>query len=53
MNLSDEVLSIKLKSGKYQYIDRAGWALTYLKQSGLIESPRRAVYKINNEGLEL
>lgn len=31
---------------------RVGWALVYLKQSGLVESPARAVFRISTAGKE-
>ncbi len=33
-----------------KYINRIGWALTYLKKAGLISSPTRANYVITDEG---
>ena len=32
------------------YINRIGWAITYLKKAGLLSSPTRAHYKISKEG---
>lgn len=32
------------------YINRIGWAITYLKKAGLLESPSRAHFTITNEG---
>lgn len=32
------------------YMNRIGWALTYLKKAGLLESPSRAYFKITDEG---
>ncbi len=32
--------------------DRVNWALTYLKQAGLLEAPRRGCFKITDAGLE-
>jgi len=33
--------------------NRVGWARSYLKQAGLLSSPRRGYFKITPEGLEL
>lgn len=33
--------------------NRVGWARTYLKKGGLLESPRRGVFKITERGLEV
>ena len=50
-NLSEEDKQEKLPSQQSAtYINRIGWALTYLKKAGLIESPSRAHYKITDEG---
>lgn len=32
--------------------NRIGWARTYLKKAGLLESPRRGVFKITGQGIE-
>ncbi len=32
------------------YINRIGWAITYLKKAGLLDSPSRAHFSITNEG---
>lgn len=51
MNLSEELKADEISSGTPIYRNRCGWALTYLKQSGLIESPKRGKFKITNEGI--
>ena len=43
-NLSSEV------SGQGVMYNRAAWAKTYLKRAGLIEQPRRGVFKISSNG---
>lgn len=50
MKLTDALKSAVINSGMPIYINRGGWALSYLKQSGLIESPKRGEYKISVEG---
>ncbi len=53
-NLSEEQKEHTLPSQTMPtYINRIGWALTYLKKAGLISSPERAVYQITNEGLKV
>jgi restriction system protein len=43
-----------LPSGQQQIFDnRVGWARTYLKKAGLLDSPRRGTLKITNKGLEI
>ncbi len=52
--LSQEDLSELLPSGRQAvFANRVGWASTYLKKSGLIESPARAMFVITKEGLEV
>ena len=51
LNLSDADLVELLPSGKQAIFDnRIGWARTYLKKAGLIESPARAQFVITEEG---
>ena len=41
-----------LPSGKQPLFDnRVGWASTYLKKAGLVETPKRAQYRITDRGL--
>ncbi|MBU2590495.1 MAG: restriction endonuclease, partial [Nitrospinae bacterium] len=43
-----------LPSGSQRIIDnRVGWARTYLKKAGLLESPKRGYFRITNLGIEL
>lgn len=50
-NLSEEQLNEKLPSQiEPTYINRIGWAITYLKKAGLLNSPSRAKYQITEEG---
>lgn len=51
LNLSQEQLEEKLPSQQEPtYINRIGWAITYLKKAGLLESPSRAHFLITDEG---
>ncbi|MGE7910801.1 winged helix-turn-helix domain-containing protein [Lysinibacillus xylanilyticus] len=53
-NLSEEQVEELLPSGNQTVVvNRIGWARTYLKNAGLISSPKRAVIKITPEGLKL
>lgn len=50
-NLTQEQIKEKLPSQtEPTYINRIGWAITYLKKAGLLESPSRAHFSITNEG---
>lgn len=51
MNLSEQDRREKLPSGKQlTYRNRIGWARTYLKKAGLIESPSRGLCRITDRG---
>lgn len=52
--LSEDDLKEMLPSGiQATFINRVGWASTYLKKAGLLESTRRGYYKITPRGSEL
>jgi restriction system protein len=52
--LTDEERKELLPSGQQAVFDnRVGWARTYLKKAGLIDSPKRGVNKITKRGLEV
>lgn len=51
-NLSDDELSALLPSGRQKiFRNRVAWAKSYLKQAGLLESPKRGFIKITSRGL--
>lgn len=53
-HLTQEELSEILPSGADTvFRNRVGWARTYLKKAGLIESPARASFRITTEGLKV
>ncbi len=50
-NLTPEDLVQMLPSGKQTtFANRVAWAYSYLKQAGLISSPKRGVYEISDRG---
>ena len=50
-SLSDDDLSELLPSGKQTtFVNRATWAMTYMKQAGLLKRPKRAHYEITDRG---
>lgn len=52
--LSDEERSELLPSGTaHVFGSRVGWARSYLKQAGLLEAPKRGVFRITAEGQAL
>ncbi|MBR5231026.1 MAG: restriction endonuclease [Clostridia bacterium] len=51
LRVSEEACKELLPSGRQRTVDnRVNWAITYLKNAGLIVSTRRAVYAITDEG---
>jgi len=53
-NLTDEERRELLPSGYEPIIDnRVGWARTYMKKAGLLESPRRGYAKITERGIDI
>lgn len=53
-NLTEEERSELLPSGGYPLFDnRVGWARTYLKQAGLLQSTRRGVFLITELGKKI
>jgi restriction system protein len=53
LGLSGEQKAECTKSGIPLYIDRAGWARTYLRFAGAIETPKRGEWKITELGRKL
>lgn len=52
--LTEEDKKEVLPSGSQYVIDnRVGWARTYLKKAGLLESPKRSYFKITSLGLDV
>ncbi len=52
--LSESELRELLPSGQQEIFDnRVGWARTYLKKAGLIDSPKRGVFIITEKGLSV
>ena len=51
--LTEEERIVRTQGGKqYVFDSRVGWARTYLKKAGFIESPGRAVFIISPRGLD-
>jgi len=52
--LSEEERRELLPSGQQtRFVNRVSWARSYLKQAGLLETPRRGYFRITNEGLKV
>jgi len=53
-NLAPEDVSEMYPSGSTSILkDRVSWGLTYMRNAGLVERPRRGVYRITPQGEEL
>ena len=53
-NLSEEERKELLQSGRQAIFDnRVGWACTYLKKAGLLESTKRGYFKITERGFKV
>jgi restriction system protein len=53
-NLSEfEVNEVYPSGNGHIFYDRVSWALSYLNMAGLLEKPKRGMYKINEIGIEL
>ena len=50
MKFSDDEAAERLDSGGNRLANRVGWALTYLKKSGLVDFPKRGTARITSEG---
>jgi restriction system protein len=54
LGLTDEDMKEMLPSGiQFTFVNRIGWASTYMKKAGLLESTRRGYYRITSRGQEL
>jgi len=54
LKLSEGDLQEKLPSGvQSTFVNRVGWAATYMKKAGLLEPTRRGYYQITQRGREL
>jgi len=52
--LYEEELKEMLPSGNQRiFNNRVGWALTYFRKAGLIESPKRGIFKITDRGQQV
>lgn len=52
--LSEEEINEMYPSGNgHIFYDRISWALSYLNMGGLLDKPKRGIYKINQKGIDL
>lgn len=52
--LTDEEVNEMYPSGNgHIFYDRVSWALSYLNMAGLLDKPKRGMYKINDSGIQL
>jgi len=54
LDLTDEDIKEMLPSGaQFTFVNRVGWASTYMKKAGLLEATRRGYFRITPRGQEL
>lgn len=54
LHVSEEDLKQMLPSGiSTTFLNRVGWAATYMKKAGLLEATRRGFYRIADRGIDL
>ena len=54
LGLTENDLKLMLPSGIQQtFVNRVGWAATYMKKAGLLEATRRGYYRITQRGRDL
>jgi len=54
LNLTDKDMKEMLPSGiQFTFVNRIGWASTYMKKAGLLEATRRGYFRITERGQEL
>lgn len=54
LGLTEEDLKKMLPSGiQFTFVNRIGWASTYMKKAGLLEATRRGYFRITERGQEL
>lgn len=51
--LSELDINEMLESGQTRLANRVAWALVYLKRAGLLETPKRGLYRITPRGCEV
>lgn len=50
LNVTEEQKREMINSGSHRYLGRGGWGLTFLKQAGLICSPKEVCFKLLKQG---
>jgi len=54
LGLTEDDLKEMLPSGiQSTFVNRVGWASTYMKKAGLLEATRRGFYQITDRGIDL
>ncbi|MFN3640351.1 MAG: restriction endonuclease [Flavobacterium sp.] len=53
-HLTEEEINEKYPSGNgHVFYDRISWSLSYLNMAGLLDKPKRGVFKINERGIQM
>lgn len=53
LSLTDDERTEMLSSGQRAIANRVGWARTYLKKAGLLQSPQRGMMQITDRGRQV
>jgi len=53
LKLSPKARTESIRSGLPRYVSNAGWACTYLKQAGCLETPKKSEWQITTRGRNL
>jgi restriction system protein len=48
----DERKELPPSGSQASFVNRVGWARTYMKKAGLVRSPRRGYFQITDKGLQ-
>ena len=53
LDLAENVLDVKIKSGRSKFDSNVRWAIKYLKEAKLLKNVNRGNYKITKRGLKV
>jgi len=53
LDLPEEILKKKTKSGDTLLLNRIGWGMAYMKQAKLLQQPERGMFQITDKGKEV
>ena len=53
LELAENIMDVKIKSGRSKFDSNVRWAIKYLKEAKLLKNVNRGNYKITKRGLEV